>query len=51
MRTYEVVSADSHLEVPPDLWRSYVDKGPGVRAHRDPAARRQRRRGRCPVAP
>ena len=25
MRTYEVVSADSHLEVPPDLWRSYVD--------------------------
>ena len=26
MRTYEVVSADSHLEVPPDLWRSYVDK-------------------------
>ena len=26
MRTYEVVSADSHLEVPPDLWRSYVDR-------------------------
>ena len=26
MRTYEVVSADSHLEVPPDQWRAYVDK-------------------------
>jgi predicted TIM-barrel fold metal-dependent hydrolase len=26
MRSYEVVSADSHLEVPPDQWRSYVDK-------------------------
>lgn len=25
MRTYDVVSADSHLEVPPDLWRPYVD--------------------------
>src|SRR5438132_14147601 len=25
MRTYDVVSADSHLEVPPDQWRPYVD--------------------------
>ena len=25
MRTYDVVSADSHLEVPPDLWRPFVD--------------------------
>ncbi|MFI5048028.1 MAG: amidohydrolase family protein [Acidimicrobiia bacterium] len=26
MRTYDFVSADSHLEVPPDQWRSYVDE-------------------------
>ncbi len=25
MRSYEVVSADSHLEVPPDQWRSFVE--------------------------
>jgi predicted TIM-barrel fold metal-dependent hydrolase len=26
MRTYEVVSTDSHLEQPPEYWRPYVDK-------------------------
>ena len=26
MRTYDFVSADSHLEVPPDQWRPYVDE-------------------------
>jgi predicted TIM-barrel fold metal-dependent hydrolase len=25
MRNYEIVSTDSHLEVPPDAWRPYVD--------------------------
>lgn len=25
MRSYELVSADSHLEASPDQWRSYVD--------------------------
>jgi predicted TIM-barrel fold metal-dependent hydrolase len=26
VRSYDIVSADSHLEVPPDQWRPYVDK-------------------------
>ena len=25
MRDYEIVSTDSHLEVPPDSWRPFVD--------------------------
>ena len=25
MREYEIVSTDSHLEVPPDAWRPFVD--------------------------